>query len=88
MRLRIRTLQQSLPASVLERLPVVSKQPAVMVNRHYFMSPGNIQIEACLDKNVFYFGDQMAVNVVITNTCNRTVRKLKVFKNFSIFTSR
>lgn len=31
----------------------------------------------CLDKAVYYYGEKLAMHVVITNSSNRTIRKIK-----------
>lgn len=75
----VRILQETLRLSVLEGLSLTpTTRPAVSVSRQFFLSPGRILIEMCLDRAVVYYGDKVAMHVVITNSSNRNIRKIKV----------
>ena len=82
----IRILQETLKLDVLQQLSLApTVRPAVSVSRQFFLSPGRILIEMCLDRAVAYYGDKIAMHVVITNSSNRTIRKIKVInKNLFI----
>uniref|UniRef100_A0A7E4V002 Arrestin_C domain-containing protein n=1 Tax=Panagrellus redivivus TaxID=6233 RepID=A0A7E4V002_PANRE len=57
---------------------VEGPQPMVDVTKEFLMSPGLLHLEASLDKEMYYHGENIAVNVHIQNNSNRTVRKIKV----------
>ena len=42
------------------------------------MSPNKLHLEASLDKEVYHHGEDIAVNVHISNNSNRTVKKVKI----------
>jgi Arrestin (or S-antigen), C-terminal domain len=78
-RMNIRVIQEQIAENLKEHLAVMPlSRPATMVGRQFFLSPGRIQIEMCLDKAVTYYGDRIAISVSITNSSNRTIRKIKV----------
>ncbi|VDN56898.1 unnamed protein product [Dracunculus medinensis] len=59
--------------------PFESKpQPTVEVTKDFMMSPGLLHLEASLDKEMYYHGESIAVNVHVQNNSNRTVKKIKV----------
>uniref|UniRef100_A0AC35G0F7 Arrestin C-terminal-like domain-containing protein n=1 Tax=Panagrolaimus sp. PS1159 TaxID=55785 RepID=A0AC35G0F7_9BILA len=57
---------------------VEGPQPMVDVTKEFLMSPGLLHLEASLDKEMYYHGEKIAVNVHIQNNSNRTVKKIKV----------
>uniref|UniRef100_A0A0N4Z0H8 Arrestin_C domain-containing protein n=1 Tax=Parastrongyloides trichosuri TaxID=131310 RepID=A0A0N4Z0H8_PARTI len=60
--------------------PMVKKpQPIIEVSKEFMMSPGLLHLEISLDREMFYHGETIAVNVHIQNNSNRTVKKIKVF---------
>uniref|UniRef100_A0A0A9Y0J1 Beta-arrestin-1 n=4 Tax=Lygus hesperus TaxID=30085 RepID=A0A0A9Y0J1_LYGHE len=54
------------------------EQPSVEVSKEFMMSPNKLHLEASLDKELYYHGESIAVNVHIANNSNRTVKKIKV----------
>jgi len=54
-------------------------QPSVEVYKEFVMSPNKLYLEASLDKELYYHGESISVNVHIANNSNRTVKKVKVF---------
>merc|ERR1711942_589685 len=54
------------------------KQPMTIVRKDFLMSPGELELEISLDKQLYYHGDKIAVNCVIRIHSNKTVKKLKV----------
>ncbi|OAD58494.1 Beta-arrestin-1 [Eufriesea mexicana] len=54
------------------------KQPSVEVSKEFVMSPNKLHLEVSLDKELYYHGENIAVNVHIGNNSNRTVKKIKV----------
>uniref|UniRef100_A0AC34QSU5 Arrestin C-terminal-like domain-containing protein n=1 Tax=Panagrolaimus sp. JU765 TaxID=591449 RepID=A0AC34QSU5_9BILA len=57
---------------------VEGPQPMVDVTKEFIMSPGLLHLEASLDKEMYYHGEDISVNVHIQNNSNRTVKKIKV----------
>lgn len=81
----IRVMQECLSLAVLEQLSLApSARPATLVARQFFLSPGRLQIEMCLDRSAVYYGDKVAMNVVISNSSTRTIRKIKVHPAFHL----
>ncbi|CEF63188.1 Arrestin family and Arrestin-like, N-terminal domain and Arrestin C-terminal-like domain and Arrestin, C-terminal domain and Arrestin, N-terminal domain and Immunoglobulin E-set domain-containing protein [Strongyloides ratti] len=54
-------------------------QPIIEVSKEFMMSPGLLHLEISLDREMFYHGETIAVNVHIQNNSNRTVKKIKAF---------
>ena len=50
----------------------------VDVSKEFMMSPGLLHMEASLDKEMYYHGESIAINVHLQNNSNKTVKKLKV----------
>lgn len=53
-------------------------QPTTEVTKEFMMSPGLLHMEASLDKEMYYHGESIAVNVHVQNNSNKTVKKIKV----------
>ncbi|KAL3103186.1 hypothetical protein niasHS_002372 [Heterodera schachtii] len=53
-------------------------QPMIDVTKNFIISPGGLHLEASLDKEMYYHGESIAVNVHIQNNSNKTVKKIKV----------
>lgn len=53
-------------------------QPSIEVQKEFVMSPGRLHLELSLDKEMYYHGESIAVNVQITNNSNKTVKKIKL----------
>nr|CAH0100761.1 unnamed protein product [Daphnia galeata] len=53
------------------------RQPCTVVRRDFVLSPGDLEMEINLDKQLYHHGDPIAVNVVIQNRSNKTVKKLR-----------
>lgn len=54
------------------------EQPYFETSKEFLMSPNKLHLEASLDKELYHHGENIAVNVHITNNSNRTVKKIKV----------
>ncbi|XP_054160861.1 beta-arrestin-1-like isoform X1 [Oppia nitens] len=54
------------------------EQPSVEVSKEFMMSPNKLHLEASLDKELYHHGENIAVNVHIANSSNRTVKKVKI----------
>nr|XP_057935318.1 beta-arrestin-1 isoform X1 [Doryrhamphus excisus] len=53
-------------------------QPTAETTRHFLMSDKALHLEASLDKEIYYHGEPISVNVHVTNNTNKTVKKMKV----------
>lgn len=53
-------------------------QPSAETSKDFMMSPGNIKLEASLDKEKYYHGESIAVNVLVDNNTSKTVKKVKL----------
>ncbi|XP_071165122.1 beta-arrestin-1-like isoform X1 [Mytilus edulis] len=53
-------------------------QPSAEATKEFMMSPGNIKLEASLDKEKYYHGESIAINVLVDNNTNKTVKKIKI----------
>ncbi|RXG59003.1 Arrestin-like protein [Armadillidium vulgare] len=52
-------------------------KPCTMVRKDFMLSPGELELEVSLDKQLYYHGDQIAVNISIRNHSNKVVKKIK-----------
>ncbi|XP_069748274.1 beta-arrestin-1 isoform X1 [Narcine bancroftii] len=53
-------------------------QPTAETTRQFLMSDKPLHLEASLDKEIYYHGEPININVHVTNNTNKTVKKLKV----------
>ncbi|XP_052214791.1 beta-arrestin-1-like isoform X2 [Dreissena polymorpha] len=53
-------------------------QPSAETSKDFMISPGNIKLEASLDKEKYYHGESIAVNVLVDNNTSKTVKKVKL----------
>jgi len=53
-------------------------QPSAETSREFIMSSNPLHLEASLDKEMYYHGETISVNVTITNNSNKSVKKVKV----------
>uniref|UniRef100_A0A8D1YY12 Beta-arrestin-2 n=1 Tax=Sus scrofa TaxID=9823 RepID=A0A8D1YY12_PIG len=53
-------------------------QPSAETTRHFLMSDRSLHLEASLDKELYYHGEPLNVNVHVTNNSTKTVKKIKV----------
>ncbi|GIY53679.1 arrestin, lateral eye [Caerostris darwini] len=54
------------------------RQPSTMVSKGFVLSPGKLQLEVTLDKEYYFHGDKIAVQMVVTNHSKKTIRNIKV----------
>ncbi|XP_065578734.1 arrestin homolog isoform X2 [Artemia franciscana] len=52
------------------------RQPCTVVRRDFVLSPGELELEMSLDKQVFHHGESIPVNMTILNKSNKTVKKI------------
>uniref|UniRef100_U5EVU4 Phosrestin-1 n=3 Tax=Nematocera TaxID=7148 RepID=U5EVU4_9DIPT len=53
--------------------------PSSLVSKGFTFSQGKINLEVTLDREVYYHGEKIAANVVITNNSRKAVKNIKVF---------
>ncbi|KPP75856.1 arrestin red cell-like [Scleropages formosus] len=53
-------------------------QPMVETTRSFLMSDRSLHLEASLDRELYYHGEPISVNVHITNNSTKTVKKIKI----------
>ncbi|KAM9820295.1 beta-arrestin-1 [Neosynchiropus ocellatus] len=66
-------------------------QPTAETTRQFLMSDKPLHLEASLDKEVYYHGEPISVNVHVTNNTSKTVKKMKIsvrqFADICLFSS-
>ncbi|KFB50714.1 AGAP006263-PA-like protein [Anopheles sinensis] len=70
--LTIKKLQYA-PASRGRRLP------SSLVSKGFTFSQGKINLEVTLDREIYYHGEKIAANIVVTNNSRKTVKSIKCF---------
>lgn len=70
--LTIKKLQYA-PATRGRRLP------SSLVSKGFTFSQGKINLEATLDREIYYHGEKVAATIVITNNSRKTVKNIKCF---------
>uniref|UniRef100_A0A9J7Z0X8 Arrestin, beta 2a n=1 Tax=Cyprinus carpio carpio TaxID=630221 RepID=A0A9J7Z0X8_CYPCA len=53
-------------------------QPMVEMTRSFLMSDRSLHLEASLDKELYYHGEPISVNVHVTNNSTKTVKRVKI----------
>uniref|UniRef100_A0A8C2G7S5 Arrestin, beta 2b n=1 Tax=Cyprinus carpio TaxID=7962 RepID=A0A8C2G7S5_CYPCA len=53
-------------------------QPMVETTRSFLMSDRSLHLEASLDKELYYHGEPISVNVHVTNNSTKTVKRAKI----------
>ncbi|XP_060129975.1 beta-arrestin-1 isoform X2 [Zootoca vivipara] len=53
-------------------------QPMAETTRQFLMSDKPLHLEASLDKEIYYHGEPININVHVTNNTNKTVKKIKI----------
>ena len=70
--LTIKKLQFA-PASRGRRLP------SSLVSKGFTFSQGKINLEVTLDREIYYHGEKVSANIIITNNSRKTVKSIKCF---------
>ncbi|XP_054270968.1 arrestin homolog isoform X2 [Macrosteles quadrilineatus] len=73
-RMSIRVVQQVCPDR-----PYDVPAPRAAADKPFLLSDGRLVLEASLDRAIYCHGDTVLVNIHLTNTTNKTVRRIKVF---------
>merc|ERR1711970_1062330 len=53
------------------------RQPCTIVRKDFMMSPGELELEINLDKQLYYHGDKITVFIIVRNHSNKSVKKIK-----------
>ncbi|KAH8860416.1 Beta-arrestin-1 [Schistosoma japonicum] len=53
-------------------------QPSAVVLKEFIMSPGTLRLEVSLNKEKYYHGESIEINVLVDNNSNKTVKKIKL----------
>jgi arrestin-2 len=54
------------------------RQPSSVVSKGFVLSPGRMTLEVTLDREYYFHGDKVAVQMVIQNHSKKTIRNIKV----------
>ncbi|XP_034944183.1 LOW QUALITY PROTEIN: phosrestin-2-like [Chelonus insularis] len=54
-----------------------ARQPCTVVRKDFLLSPGELELEVKLDKQLYYHGEIIAVNICVRNNSNKVVKKIK-----------
>lgn len=53
--------------------------PSSLVSKGFTFSQGKINLEVTLDREIYYHGEKITANLIITNNSRKTVKSIKVF---------
>ncbi|XP_046607364.1 phosrestin-2 [Neodiprion virginianus] len=53
------------------------RQPCTVVTKDFLLSPGELELEVTLDKQLYHHGERITVNVSVRNKSNKVVKKMK-----------
>ncbi|XP_014216038.1 phosrestin-2 [Copidosoma floridanum] len=53
------------------------RQPCTVVRKDFLLSPGELELEVTLDKQLYHHGERIAVNICVRNNSNKVVKKVK-----------
>lgn len=53
------------------------RQPCTIVRKDFMLSPGQLELEVNLDKQLYYHNEKVVVYIIIRNNSNKTVKKVK-----------
>jgi len=54
------------------------RQPSTTVRKDFMFSPGELELEGTLDKQLYHHGDDVKVSFLVRNNSNKTVKKMSV----------
>jgi arrestin-2 len=55
------------------------RQPSSLVSKGFTFSQGKLNLEVTLDKEIYYHGEKIAANVIISNNSRKSVKNIKVY---------
>lgn len=54
-----------------------TRQPSTLVSKGFALSPGKLNLEVTLERDMYYHGEQVTANLQITNCSRKTVKGIK-----------
>lgn len=54
------------------------RQPSTTVRKDFMFSPGELELEGTLDRQLYHHGDDIKVSISVRNNSNKTVKKMQV----------
>lgn len=52
-------------------------QPCTIVRKDFLLSPGELELEVTLDKQLYFHEERIGIHMVIRNNSNKVVKKIK-----------
>lgn len=52
-------------------------QPCTIVRKDFLLSPGELELEVTLDKQLYFHGERISINLCVRNNSNKVVKKIK-----------
>lgn len=52
-------------------------QPCTVVRKDFLMSPGELELEVTLDKQLYHHGETITISICVRNNSNKVVKKIK-----------
>lgn len=52
-------------------------QPCTIVRKDFLLSPGELELEVTLDKQLYHHGEKITINICVRNNSNKVVKKIK-----------
>lgn len=52
-------------------------QPCTVVRKDFLMSPGELELEVTLDKQLYHHGEPITISICVRNNSNKVVKKIK-----------
>ncbi|KAG8037089.1 hypothetical protein G9C98_004411 [Cotesia typhae] len=53
------------------------RQPCTVVRKDFLLSPGELELEVTLDKQIYHHGESISINICVRNNSNKVVKKIK-----------
>ncbi|KAG9478020.1 hypothetical protein GDO78_013156 [Eleutherodactylus coqui] len=63
---------------------VTGPAPSAEITRQFMMSDKPLHLEASLDKEVYYHGEPIGINIKINNSTNKIVKKIKITEHVTV----
>ncbi|RWS25973.1 arrestin: lateral eye-like protein, partial [Leptotrombidium deliense] len=55
-----------------------TRQPSAIVSKGFMLSAGKLNLEATLDREIYFHGDKLSVHISVSNYSKKSVRNIKV----------
>ena len=59
--------------------------PSSLVSKGFTFSQGKLNLEVTLDREIYYHGEKVAANVIVTNNSRKAVKNIKVYINICVY---